>query len=160
MTQQTGPESAEPRAGNLTGPARQVHQAALAEFARTGQPPVRSKLERLARSLGASPDAVLAELAEADAIAFNDHGEIRAAYPFSPMRTPIRVSWPGRPAAYASCPFLSRTIRPRAPAGCLYALGGPASPRKRPRVGSTGRSRTRRRCRRARAGIPSAARSH
>ena len=103
MTQQTGPESAEPRAGNLTGPARQVHQAALAEFARTGQPPVRSKLERLARSLGASPDAVLAELAEADAIAFNDHGEIRAAYPFSPMRTPIRVSWPGRPAAYAMC---------------------------------------------------------
>jgi Alkylmercury lyase len=103
MTQQTGPESAEPRADNLTGPARQVHQAALAEFARTGQPPVRSKLERLTRSLGASPDAVLAELAEADAIVFNDHGEIRAAYPFSPVHTPIRVSWPGGPAAYAMC---------------------------------------------------------
>lgn len=56
MTQKTGPESAEPRAGNLTGPARQVHQAALAEFARIGQRPARSKLERLARSLGASPD--------------------------------------------------------------------------------------------------------
>ena len=103
MTQQTGPESAEPRAGNLTGPARQVHQAALAEFARIGQPPARSELERLARSLGASPDAVLAELAEADAIVFNDHGEIRAAYPFSPVRTPIRVSWPGSPTAYAMC---------------------------------------------------------
>ena len=89
--------------GNLTGPARQVHQAVLAEFARTGQPPVRSELERLARSLGASPDAVLAELAEADAIVFNDHGEIRAAYPFSPVHTPIRVSWPGGPAAYAMC---------------------------------------------------------
>ena len=103
MTQQTGPESAEPRAGNLTGPARQVHQAVLAEFARTGQPPARSELERLARSLGASPDAVLAELAEADAIVFNDHGEIRAAYPFSPVHTPIRVSWPDGPAVYAMC---------------------------------------------------------
>ena len=103
MTQQTGPESAEPRAGNLTGPARQVHQAVLAEFARTGQPPACSKLERLARSLGASPDAVLAELAEADAIVFNDHGEIRAAYPFSPRHTPIRVSWPDSPAVYTMC---------------------------------------------------------
>jgi len=103
MTQQTGPESAEPRARNLAGPARQVHQAALAEFARTGQPPARGELERLARSLGASPDAVPAQLAEADAIAFDDHGEIRAAYPFSPVRTSIRVSWPGGPTAYAMC---------------------------------------------------------
>jgi hypothetical protein len=103
MTQQNGPQSAEPRAGKLTGPARQVHQTALAEFARTGQPPARSELERLARSLGASPDAVLTELAEADAIVFNDHGEIRAAYPFSPVPTPIRVSWPSGPAVYAMC---------------------------------------------------------
>ena len=103
MTQQTGPASAEPRAGNLTGPARQLHQAALAEFARIGQPPARSELQRLARSLGASPDPVLAELAEADALVFNDHGEIRAAYPFSPVHTLIRVSWPGGPTAYAMC---------------------------------------------------------
>ena len=100
---QTGPESAEPRAGHLTGPARQVHQAALAELARTGRPPARSELQRLARSLGASPDTVLAELAGADAIVFNNHGEMRAAYPFSPVPTPIRVSWPGGPAAYAMC---------------------------------------------------------
>lgn len=103
MTQQTGPDSAEPRAGHLTSPARQLHQAALAEFARTGQPPPRSELERMARRLRVSPDAVLAELAEADAIVFNGHGEIRAAYPFSPVHTPIRVSWPGGPAAYAMC---------------------------------------------------------
>ena len=103
MAQQNGPESAEPRAGNLTGPARQVHQAVLAEFTRTGQPPARGELQRLAWSLGASPDAVLAELTEADAIVFNDHGEIRAAYPFSPVHTPIRVSWRGGPAAYAMC---------------------------------------------------------
>jgi len=58
-----------PRAGQTPrrrpvrpGPAGAV----LAAFARTGQPPARSELERLARSHGADPDTVLAELAEAD----------------------------------------------------------------------------------------------
>ena len=111
MTEQTGPESAEPRAGNLTGPARQVHQAALAGFARTGEPPARSELERLPRTLGPSPDAVLAELAEADAIVFNDHGEIRAAYPFSPVHTPIRVSWPPAPPLTHVCDRRARHVR-------------------------------------------------
>ena len=91
------------RADGLSGPARQVHQAMLAAFARTGQPPARSELERLARSHGASPDAVLAELAEADVMAFAAGGEIRAAYPFAPVRTPIRVSRADGPAAYAMC---------------------------------------------------------
>jgi Alkylmercury lyase len=103
MTQKTGPEPGKCRAGGLSGPARQVHQAVLAAFARTGQPPVRSELERIARGHGADPDAVLAELAEADVIAFAADGEIRAAYPFSPVRTPIRVSWADGPAAYAMC---------------------------------------------------------
>jgi hypothetical protein len=75
----------------------------LAAFARTGQPPARSEVERLARSLGASPDAVLTELAVADAIAFNATGEMRAAYPFASVRTPIQVTWAGGPAAYATC---------------------------------------------------------
>jgi hypothetical protein len=92
MTWRTGPQPDGRRAGSLTGPARQVYQAVLAAFARTGQPPARSELERLARNLGTSPDAVLAELAGADAIAVSPGGEIRAAYPFSPARTPIRVS--------------------------------------------------------------------
>ncbi len=103
MTQKTSPEPDGCRANSLTGPARQVHQAVLAAFARTGQPPARNELERVARSVGASPDAVLAELAEADAIVFNAGGEIRAAYPFSPVRTPIRVTWPDGPAAYSMC---------------------------------------------------------
>jgi hypothetical protein len=103
MSQETGPQPASGRAEGLTGPARQVRQAVLAAFARTGQPPARSELERLARNLGASPDAVLAELAGADAIAFGPGGEIRAAYPFSPVRTPIRVAWAGGPTAYAMC---------------------------------------------------------
>jgi hypothetical protein len=103
MPRKTGPQPDGCRAESLTGPARQVHQAVLAAFARTGQPPTRGELEQLARRLGASPDAVLAELAGADAIAFSPAGEIRAAYPFSPVRTPVRVSWAGGPAAYAMC---------------------------------------------------------
>ncbi len=103
MTRKTGPEPGKCRAGGLSGPARQVHQAVLAAFARTGQPPARGELERLARRPGAGPDAVLAELAEADVMAFTAGGEIRAAYPFSPVRTPIRVSWAGGTAAYAMC---------------------------------------------------------
>jgi alkylmercury lyase-like protein len=103
MSQNTGPQPDGCRTEGLTGPARQVHQAVLAAFTRTRQPPARSELERLARSLGASPDVVLAELAGADTIAFNADGEIRAAYPFSPVPTQIRVSWPGGPAAYAMC---------------------------------------------------------
>ena len=103
MTWRTGPQPDGRHAENLTGPARQVHQAVLAAFARTGQPPARSELDRLARNLGTSPDAVLAELAGADAIAVSPGGEIRAAYPFSPASTPIRVSWTGGPAAYAMC---------------------------------------------------------
>ena len=103
MSQKTSPRPDGRHTEGLTGPARQVHQAVLATFVRTGQSAARSELERLARSLGASPDAVLAELAETDVLAFNADGEIRAAYPFSPVRTPIQVAWPGSPAAYAMC---------------------------------------------------------
>jgi hypothetical protein len=46
---------------------------------------------------------VLAELAGADVLAFTADGQIRAAYPFSPAPTPIRVSWAGGPQAYAMC---------------------------------------------------------
>jgi hypothetical protein len=103
MTQNTGPQPDGCRAESLTGPARQVRQEVLAAFGRTGQPPARSELERLARTLGASLDAVLVELAQGDAIAFSPGGEIRAAYPFSPVRTSIQVTWPGGPVAYAMC---------------------------------------------------------
>jgi len=102
MTQNTGQQPGG-RAYRLAGPARQVHQAVLRALARTGLPPTRSELEQLAGSLGASLEGLLAELAEADAIVFSADGEIRAAYPFSPAHTSIRVSWPGGPDAYAMC---------------------------------------------------------
>ena len=134
------------RAGGLSDLARQVHRSVLAAFARTGQPPARSELERLARSQGAGPDAVLAELAATDVIAFTADGEIRAAYPFSTVRTPIRVSWAGGPAAYAMCAIdalgmsamLGRpvTITAAEPAP---AASSPSTPTAARRVGTRGR---------------------
>jgi hypothetical protein len=90
-------------AAALTRPARRVHLAVLAAFAQTGEAPGRGELERIARDDGANPAAVLAELAQRDVIAFSQAGEIRAAYPFSPSPTPIRVSWEGGPVTYAMC---------------------------------------------------------
>jgi len=104
MTQTAGPDLDKGRcAAALTRPARQVHLAVLATFAQTGQAPGRGELERIARAGGADPAVVLAELAERDVIAFGRAGEIRAAYPFSPSPTPIRVSWEGGPGTYAMC---------------------------------------------------------
>ena len=91
------------RLDDLSVPALQVHQAVLATFVRSGQPPARCDLERLARERGADPGAVLTELAESDVLAFTADGRIRAAYPFSAVTTPIQVSWAGGPDAYAMC---------------------------------------------------------
>jgi hypothetical protein len=87
----------------LSWPARQVHLVVLAAFTETGQPPGRGELERIAQLHGANPAAVLAELAERDVIVYGEANEIRAAYPFSPARTRIQVSWEGGPTVYAMC---------------------------------------------------------
>jgi hypothetical protein len=104
MTQTAGPDRNKACcAAALTAPARRVHLAVLAAVAQTGQAPGRDELERIARAHAADPAAVLAELAERDMIAFGQAGEIRAAYPFSPSPTRIRVSWEGGPVTYAMC---------------------------------------------------------
>jgi hypothetical protein len=89
--------------GALTSPARKVHLAVIAAFAGTGRAPARGELENIARAHGADPAAALAELAARDVIAFGADGEIRAAYPFSPVPTPIQVRWAGGPLTYAMC---------------------------------------------------------
>ena len=89
--------------GALTPPARQVHLTVMAAFAETGRAPARGELERTTRAHGADPAAVLAELAARDVIAFGADGEIRAAYPFSPVPTAIQVRWAGGPLTYAMC---------------------------------------------------------
>jgi hypothetical protein len=104
MTQTAGPDMNKGCcAAALTRAARQVHLAVLAAFAQTGQAPVRGELERIARAHAVDHAAVLAELAGRDVIAFGQAGEIRAAYPFSPSPTPIRMSWEGGPVTYAMC---------------------------------------------------------
>jgi hypothetical protein len=87
----------------LSGPARHVHQAVLAAFTETRQPPSAAELDRLARRHGGDPGRVRAELTGADLLAFTLGGEIRAAYPYSPVPTEIQVSWAGGPPAYAMC---------------------------------------------------------
>jgi Alkylmercury lyase len=104
MTQSTGPDLNKCcSVAALSRPARQVHLAVLAALAQTGRAPAGRELERLARDQGANPAAVRAELADRDVIAFGADGQIRAAYPFSPVPTPIQVTWAGGPAAYAMC---------------------------------------------------------
>jgi hypothetical protein len=104
MTQAAGPDLDKGRlAAALTPQARRVHRVVLAAFAETGRAPVRDVLERLAASSGADAAAVLAELADRDVIAFDARGEIRVAYPFSPVPTPIQVRWAGGPVTYAMC---------------------------------------------------------
>ncbi|SDU24993.1 alkylmercury lyase family protein [Jiangella alkaliphila] len=90
-------------AAQLTPSARRVQLAVLTSFAETGRPPARTELLRLAGDLGTDPAAALAELADRDVVAFDAHGEIRAAYPFSPTPTAIRVTWGGGPTVYAMC---------------------------------------------------------
>ena len=75
----------------------------MSAFAGTGRAPARGELERTARAHGADPAAVLADLAARDVIAFGADGEIRAAYPFSPVPTAIQVRWAGGPLTYAMC---------------------------------------------------------
>jgi hypothetical protein len=67
------------RADGLSGPARQVHRVVLAAFARTGQRPARSELERLAPAARRQRGRGAGELAVADLMAFDADGEIRAA---------------------------------------------------------------------------------
>jgi hypothetical protein len=104
MTQSTGPDLNKGNSATaLTGPARRVHRAVLTAFAETGRAPDRAGLERITRDRGGDPAAVVAELAGRDVIVFAPDGEIRAAYPFSPVPTGIRVSWAGGPVTYAMC---------------------------------------------------------
>ncbi|MPZ96946.1 MAG: hypothetical protein GEU96_19060 [Propionibacteriales bacterium] len=83
--------------------ARRLHLDVLTAFVGTGRPLTRQQLEVAAGRGGAEPAAVLAELSQRDVLAYDDDGEIRAAYPFSPSPTTIRVAWAGSPPIFAMC---------------------------------------------------------
>src|SRR5215472_10146418 len=61
----------------LTPPARHLHLTVLEAFAETGRAPHRAELEGIARSKGADPGPVLAELAGQDLLALDGSGEVR-----------------------------------------------------------------------------------
>ncbi|SFP06101.1 Alkylmercury lyase [Amycolatopsis arida] len=91
-------------AAALTPAARRLHRLALTAFAEAGRAPRRADLERDARDHGIDPGPALAELTERDVLAVDERGEIRAAYPFSPVPTRHHVSWDGAASTvYAMC---------------------------------------------------------
>lgn len=90
-------------AAALGSPVRRLHLAVLTAFTQTGQPPSRSELENIARDHGIDPAAALTELASRDVAAFDQHGEVRAAYPFSPLPTTHQVAGEGGPTVHAMC---------------------------------------------------------
>jgi hypothetical protein len=87
----------------LTPQARQVHQRILAGFVETGRALRHRDLAHFALGHGIELGPVFTELGDLDMVVFDDRGEIRAAYPFSPSPTPIQVSWAGGPVVYAMC---------------------------------------------------------
>ena len=94
-------------------------------FTAAGQPPARAGLKRLARAHGGNPGAVLGELAGADVLAFTADGKVRAAYPFFPAPTPIRVSWAG---AASRWPGRRRRCAPVSVGAAMTGAGGVAAP--------------------------------
>lgn len=100
----TGPELSKGRdAAELSAAARRVHRAILEAFIVTGRPPEPGELDRISTLAGASPAAVREELSVRDVVAFDEAGRIRAAYPFSPTPTGIRMTWPGGPQVFSMC---------------------------------------------------------
>ncbi|WP_327434628.1 organomercurial lyase [Streptomyces sp. NBC_01236] len=80
--------------GRLAPPAgglRAVQQAVLRRFAGTGHSPTLEDLEATAAAWGRTAAEVVTDLAADDFLALDDHGRIRAAYPFSALPTAHRV---------------------------------------------------------------------
>jgi Alkylmercury lyase len=90
-------------AAGLTPNARQLHRALLTAFAESGRAPSRSDLQSVAASARIDLWAALGELVESDVVAIGDAGELRAAYPFSPMPTAHQVAISAGPTVYAMC---------------------------------------------------------
>src|SRR4030095_4984160 len=84
----------------LSPAGRTVHRAILLAFATTGLAPDPSTLTAPG---GRDTKILLGELHDRDVIRLDEHGRIRAAYPFSGWPTTHRVEIAGGPAVYAMC---------------------------------------------------------
>jgi hypothetical protein len=90
------------RIANVSAVARTVHRAILRAFATTGQAPDAAALAD-ATPAGHDLGRLLAQLHDHDVIRVDEHGRIRAAYPFSGIRTPHTVAIDAGPSVYAMC---------------------------------------------------------
>jgi hypothetical protein len=91
------------RLAPVEGGLRAVHQRVLRAFAETGQPPSGAELEEAAAPYGVGGPEVMRRLHAADFLRLDAGGAISAAYPFSPIPTPHRVTISGGPRVYAMC---------------------------------------------------------
>ena len=91
---------------------RAVHQAVLRHFAATGTAPEPSVLEPVAAGTGRPASEVLAELAREDFLTLDEHGRIRAAYPFSTAATRHRVRIDGGTQVWSMCAIDALGISP------------------------------------------------
>ncbi|MFF8378209.1 organomercurial lyase [Streptomyces sp. NPDC015661] len=91
------------RLAPVEGGLRAVHQAVLRHFAATGRAPDPNVLEPAAARAGRSASDVLAELDREDFLTLDEGGRIRAAYPFSAVPTPHRVTIDGGTQVWSMC---------------------------------------------------------
>ncbi|WP_327424900.1 alkylmercury lyase family protein [Streptomyces sp. NBC_01527] len=90
------------RLAPVEGGLRAMHQAVLRHFAATGSAPETAVLEPVAAA-GRTAAEVLAELAQEDFLTLGPDGRIRAAYPFSAVPTPHRVTIAGGTQVWSMC---------------------------------------------------------
>jgi Alkylmercury lyase len=89
------------RIARVSPAARAVHRAVLRRFAATGDTPDPAQLAGAAA--GFDLHVLLAELHDYDVVRLDDHGRIRAAYPFSALPTSHVVAIDGGPSVHARC---------------------------------------------------------
>ncbi|MEV6057883.1 organomercurial lyase [Streptomyces sp. NPDC052107] len=82
---------------------RAIQQALLRHFAATGHSPTLEDLEAAAAAQGRTAPEVVADLAADDFLALDDHGRIRAAYPFSALPTAHQVRLASGIEVYSRC---------------------------------------------------------
>ncbi|MFG3064637.1 organomercurial lyase [Streptomyces sp. NPDC048231] len=91
------------RLAPVAGGLRAVQQAVLRHFAATGAAPSAGDLHAVAATHGRTVIEALTDLAAEDFLTLDDHGSIRAAYPFSGAPTRHRVRLASGIEAWSMC---------------------------------------------------------
>jgi hypothetical protein len=90
------------RIHDLSPAARVLHKAILRRIAATGRAPDRAALADEIPN-GHDLGALLRELHDRDVVRLDEHGQVRAAYPFSTAPTAHMVAIDGGPTVFAMC---------------------------------------------------------